>query len=437
MYESKRPDGSTFALLSGRVLGGGSTVNNLAFVRPMRIDFDAWARFGGDGWSYDAMLPTMRDIEADPEFADSSIHGTAGPLAIHRPFRLDGQMEPTVEALMEAAHQLGLPDCPDMNVPEPLGICASPYNWLNGRRQSIVDAYITPARSRSNLEILPEATVVRIVFDGRRACGVEVATEGRVEIVEAERIVLAAGTYHSPQILLLSGIGSPVAIEPHGLRVNHRLDGVGKNHHDHAVVYVTYEGTVELQEDYVIPKVRLIAKSDERLDRPDLHVFLRPSIRVPGLPPLLPVSIHLLEHRSAGRVSLASADPGDLPVVDAGLLRDEEDVRAIVDGIAFTDRLTNRPALARFYGEMVTPDSPDSWSEHAVTAYDSYHHGVGTCRMGPLGDVEAVVDGRLRVHGLEALWVADASVLPTVPHANTNVAAVLVGEYAARELATD
>jgi choline dehydrogenase len=435
MYDVERLDGSTFPLLSGRIMGGGSSVNNLVVVRPMRRDFDAWTAFGGPAWSYDALLPLMMAIETDRDFAASPIHGSSGPLNLHRSFRLDDPADPPVVALREAAHAFGLPDCPDLNVPEPYGICASPYNQVDGKRQSTAVAWLDPARDRPNLEIRADATVTRLLLDGTRVRGVHVAANGETATVEAGEVILAAGAFHSPQLLLLSGIGAPAALEPHGIAVRHRLDGVGENYQDHAVVYVTFQGTSELHEDHVIPKVRLIARSSERLDHPDLHVFMRPSIRMPGMPPMLPVSVHLLEHRSRGRVSLASAEPDDLPVIDPGLLRHPDDVRALVDGIDFVDRLTRHPALAAFYGELVTPGTRDQWREHVLSAYDTYHHAVGTCRIGPDGDPSAVVDPALRVHGLDNLWIADASVLPTVPHANTNLAAILVGEIAARRLA--
>jgi len=435
MYEVERADGSSFPLLSGRIMGGGSSVNNLAVVRPMRRDFDVWRRYGGDAWSYEALLPLMRAIETDRDFADSPIHGASGPLVLDRGFRLDDPADPPVAALLEAAHALGLPDCPDLNVPEPYGVCSSPYNRLDGKRQSTTVAYLDPARGRPNLTIRADTTVIRLVVNGSRACGVEVATADGVERIEADEVVLSGGVFHSPQLLLLSGIGPVEGVERAGLRVVHRLDGVGGNYQDHAVVYVTFEGTTDLHEDYVIPKVRLIARSDDRLDHPDLHVFMRPSIRVPGLPPMLPVSLHLLEHRSAGSVSLVSADPEDLPIVDPALLRDPADLRAMLDGIGFVDRLTSHPALAQFYGDLLMPESPDRWEAHVLSSYITYYHGVGTCRIGPVGDPGAVVDERLRVHGIDHLRVADASVLPTVPHANTNLAAILVGEIAAREIA--
>jgi choline dehydrogenase len=435
MYDATRADGSTFPLLSGRIMGGGSSINNLAVVRPMRRDFDSWTRFGGPGWSYDDLLPLMRAIETDRDFADSPIHGSSGPLQLHRGFKLDDPADPPVRALIDAATALGFPACRDLNVPEPYGICASPYNVQNGRRQSTAVAYLDPARDRPNLTIVADTTATRLVANGTRVEGVALSTAAGPIVVRGASVVMAAGVFHSPQLLMLSGIGPRDELERHGITVRHHLPGVGANYQDHAVVYITFEGTADLREDYVIPKVRLIAKSDDAMDHPDLHVFMRPSIRMPGLPPMLPVSIHLLEHRSRGRVALRSADPDDLPMVDPALLSDPRDVRALVDGIGVVTRLTAHPALAAFYGPLITPDSVAAWEEHVRTSYITYYHGVGTCRIGIPGDPDAVVDAGLRVHGMENLWVADASVLPVVPHANTNLAAILVGEIAARAIA--
>ena len=435
MYEAERQDGSSLPLLSGRVMGGGSSVNNLAVVRPMACDFETWSAFGGEAWSYAAMLPLMRAIERDDDFADDPLHGDAGPLVLSRGFRLDDPGDPPVRALIEAAGALGLPPCPDLNQPAPFGVCASPYAIRDDRRQSSAVAYLDPARQRPNLTVLPETTVARVLLDGRRARGVEVVGRDGVRRIAAGVVVLAAGVYHSPQLLQLSGVGPEAELRRLGVPVVAPLDGVGQNYRDHAVVYVTFEGTTELREEWVIPKVRLIARSRPDLAAPDLHVFMRPTVRVAGLPPMLPVSLHLLEHRSAGRVRLASADPSALPEVEPALCEHPDDVRALVDGIALAARLAAQPPLAAYYGPMLTPAATDDWEEHVRTTYDTYHHGVGTCRVGRDDDPGAVVDSSLQVHGLEGLFVADASVLPTVPHANTNLAAMLVGEVAARVVA--
>jgi choline dehydrogenase len=437
MYDVERRDGSSFPLLSGRIMGGGSSVNNLAVVRPMAADFRAWERFGGDSWSYDSLLPVMRAIETDPDFADSPIHGSDGPLRLHRGYRLDDAADPPVRALLQAAGDLGLPRCDDLNVPEPFGVCASPYSLVDGRRQSSAVAYLDPARGRPNLTILPDTAVTRICLDGDRATGVDVrGAIGGTAHYDASEVVVAAGVFHSPQLLLLSGIGPVEELERHGIVPQVPLDGVGRGYQDHAVVYITFRGTTDLHEDYVIPKVRLIAKSDPDRAVPDLHVFMQPSIRMEGMPPLLPVSIRLLEHRSRGRVRLASADPSDLPVVEPCLLEDPGDMAAMVGGYEFVHRLVAHPALAAFYGPQLDPDPGTDPREHIRASHVSYYHGVGTCRIGPDGDEGAVLDPELRVRGVRGLRVADASVLPTVPHANTNLAAILVGEIAARLMAS-
>jgi len=435
MYDVERDDGSSFPLLSGRIMGGGSSVNNLAVVRPMARDFADWAAYGGPTWSYEALLPRMRAIEADPDFGDSPLHGAHGPLQLQRGYHLDDPSDPPVEALIRAAQDLGLPLCHDLNVAEPYGVSASPYAIRDGRRQSTTVAWLDAARERPNLTIAADTTATRVVLDGHRARGVEIAPAGGGRlVVAADRVVLAAGVYHSPQLLLLSGIGPRAELERHEITPLVELPGVGANYQDHAVVYVTYQGTSDLREDHVIPKVRLIAKSDPDRDAPDLHVFMRPSIRMAGMPPLLPVSLHLLEHRSRGRVRLASADPLELPIVEPALLEHPDDVAAMLGGIRFVERLTSHPDLAAFYGPRVVPDPSTDPVDHIRSSYITYNHGVGTCRIGPVDDPGAVVTPTLRAHGVDGLWVADASVLPTVPHANTALAAMLVGEIAAGDL---
>lgn len=434
MYEAERPDGSTYPLLSGRITGGGSSVNNCVIVRPLRIDFDQWAAFGGDVWSYGAMLPLMRAIESDRDFPDSPLHGDAGPIVLERPWRLHDPADPPVQALLEAAHELGLPNCPDLNVPEPYGVCASPYAIRDGIRQSTAVAYLDAARERRNLTIYADTTARRLILDRGRVSRVEVDHAGTTERIHAERVVLSAGVYHSPQLLELSGIGRPEELRGHGIPVRHELPGVGEGYQDHAVVYLTYQGTSELRDEDVIPKVRLILSSTGDQARPDLHVFLRPSIRMAGAPALLPISVHLLEHRSRGRVRLASTDVGDPPIVEPALLEHAADVEALVAGIGRVDTLVRHPRLARFYGDLLTPASMADVETHVRTTFETYHHGVGTCRLGPPDDRLAVVGADLRVHGIRNLWVADASVLPTIPHANTGLAAILVGEVAARRV---
>ncbi len=432
-YEGLRPDGSSFPLLAGRVLGGGSSVNNMAVVRPMACDFAAWERFAGAAWSYESLLPIMRAIEHDLDYPDSPLHGSGGPIVLHRPYRLDDP-DPALQALRVAAHGVGLPDCPDLNVPEPFGICASPYSVADGRRQSTATAYLEPARGRSNLEIIPEVVVDRIVIDRNRACGVEGNGRGGRIRVMSDAIVIAAGVYHSPQLLMLSGIGPARELERLGIPVAVERAGVGENYQDHAVVHLTFEGRQGPAAETVIPKVRLIARSSDAPGPPDLHLFFRPAVELGGLR-LLPVSIHLLEQRSRGRIMLRSRHAEDPPRVDTRMLVDSDDIAAILGGVDLAARLVAEPSLTHYYGSRLVPAVSGDLIEHVLTTFESYHHGVGTCRMGPPSDPDAVVGPDLRVHGVEGLWVADASVLPTIPRANTMLAAILVGEIAARVIA--
>ncbi|MGZ9275669.1 MAG: GMC family oxidoreductase [Candidatus Limnocylindrales bacterium] len=434
-YPVERPDGSVFRLISGRVMGGGSAVNNLSVLRPIRHDFETWATFGGPAWTYDTLLPLMRAIEDDPDFGDEPLHGRGGPVRLQRPWWPDEPSDPPVVALLEAAGALGLGACLDLNVPEPLGICASPYNLVDGRRQTVADAYLEPARLRPNLTVLANTTATRLLLEGTRVRGVEVSTEAGPQQIEADRVVLSAGAYQSPHLLLLSGIGPTTALEAAGITPAHRLDGVGENFQDHAVVNVAYEGSPRFAAHHRVPKIRLIVKSRQDLPYGDLHILVRAEAPVDGGPRRLLFSIRLLDHRSRGRLSLASPDPGALPVVDPALLEHPDDVRALVDGIEFVARLAEHPGLASFLGPRVSPAPTDDLERHVRSTYITYNHAVGTCRLGPAGDPLAVVGPELRVHGLDHLWIADASVLPVIPHATTNLAAILVGEIAANSLA--
>ena len=433
-YPVTRPDGSSFELYSGRIMGGSSAVNNCAIARPLGLDFESWERFGGPDWSYRSLLPVMRRIEHDEDFGASELHGADGPLRLHRDFKLDDPADPPVAAMIEAAGRVGLPRCEDLNVTDPLGICASPYNLVNGARQSAADAYLAPARSRPNLEIRAGTLVERLLLAGDSVTGVEVRSERGTEVISGDRVVLCAGVYHTPQILMLSGIGPPAAPEAPGIAVRHALPGVGEHYQDHAVVDMAFGPGPDLEERYRMPKIRIVARSRPELDHPDLHLLVRSPMRRPE-GTVLAVSVRLLDHRSTGRVALASADPGELPLVDHGLLTDANDRAALHDGMRLVQTLVTTPPLDRFYGPLLSPEPGVDWSDHIMGTFNCYHHGVGTCRIGPDDDPGAVVDGRLRVRGIENLWIADASVLPSIPRANTNLAAFLVGEIGAGQIA--
>jgi choline dehydrogenase len=429
MYPTTRHfDASTFYSLAGRIMGGGSSVNVMAAPRPTRWDMDSWVAAGNPGWTYDDVLPVLKRIESDQDFPDSPIHGKDGPLYIKRPWMLHEPASEPVEAFIERSVDMGLPICPDLNVPDPFGVCASPYNIKNGRRQSTTVAYLAMARGRPNLTILAEAPALRLEVDGPRVAGVVYEKDGQVKTALADKVVLTAGAFHSPQLLMLSGIGPVQQLEEHGIKVVHPLEGVGENYQDHATLYMTFEGPSAFKEDWVIPRFRLLYKSPSSLAPFDFHIHMRPATEVPGLKRMMPISAHLLEQRNRGRVSLQSADPHDQPLVDARMMEDPGDVEAMLACMQFLYDLTQHESMRSFYGPLIQPGPNDDWKKYACTAHDSYHHASGTCKMGPASDPTAVVGSRLRVHGMDNLWVADASIMPTVTHANTNLTCIMIGE---------
>ncbi len=433
MYPTVRSgDGSTFYNLAGRIMGGGSSVNVMSVLRPMKHDLDTWVAKGNPDWSYDRMLPVMKRIESDQDFPNDPIHGADGPLYVKRPWRLDqmDELEGPARAFIERAQGVGLPLCPDLNVPEPLGICASPYNIKDGNRQSTTVSYLDRARGRPNLQIVAEARVHKLDIAGRRVTGVRYEKDGVVRTAVGDQIVVSAGCYHSPQILMLSGIGPAKQLEELGIPVVHALEGVGENYQDHAVVYMTFEGPSEFRTDWVVPRFRLIVKSDPSQPCGNFHINMRPPTEVAGLKRMMPLSAHLLEQRNRGRVSLASADPHDLPHIDARMLEDPDDIEAMTTAMQFMFDLVQHPSMKEYYGPLLQPGPRDNWAQFARSTFDSYHHGSGTCMMGPANNPMAVVDPRLRVHGMDNLMVADASIMPTVSHANTNLTAIMIGEAA-------
>jgi choline dehydrogenase len=429
MYPVKRKgDGSTFYKVSGRVMGGGSSVNSMAVVRPTRYDLDHWASLGNPGWTYDECLPLLKRLESDQDFPDSPIHGSDGPLYVKRPYMLGTPASEPVTAFIERAMSMGMPLCPDLNVPDPLGVCGSAYNVKDGIRQSATVAYLDPARQRSNLEIVDEAIVVSLQVSSSRVEHVVYEKDGQLHTVSGDKVVVCAGTYHSPQVLMLSGIGPARELEGLGIGVVNPLEGVGSNYQDHATVSMTFEGRSDFRPDWVVPRFRLMFKSDPSLPCGNFHIFMRPPTQVEGLTPMMPVSANLIEQRSRGRLRLASSDPHELLEIDDAMLVDPDDRKAVASAMDFICELVQHSSMQKYYGPIIFPEAGSDWEQHARNTHGTYHHGAGTCMMGPASNPMAVVDANLRVHGMDNLWVADASIMPTVTHANTNVATVMIAE---------
>ena len=430
LYPTPRAgDGSTFYKVSGRVMGGGSSVNAMAVVRPTRHDLDTWAGLGNPGWSFDECLPILQRIETDSDYGGNDIHGEDGPLYVQRLFRVDDKdASAPVRAFIDRALSMGLPLCPDLNVPDPYGVCSSAYNVKDGVRQNTTVAYLDPARGRANLDIIADAQVQSLPIANGRVSGVVYKREGEVSSVSAQVVVLCAGVYHSPQILMLSGIGPSDDLERLGIPVVNALEGVGENYQDHATMEMTFEGRTDFSPDWVIPRFRLMYKSDPSLPHGNFHIFQRPPTQVEGLKTMMPVSANLLEQRDRGRIRLVSRDPEDLPEIEDAMLSHPDDLAAMLNAMEFIHELIQHESMSEFYGPLISPTRDEDWAEFARSAHGSYHHGIGTCKMGPASDPMAVVDSNLKVHGIDNLYVADASIMPTIPHANTNVTSIMIGE---------
>jgi choline dehydrogenase len=436
MYPTKRNfDSSEFYSLAGRIMGGGSSVNMMSIPRPIKADLDNWAAQGNPDWSWEKVLPVLKRIESDQDFPDSPLHGRSGPITVMRKHLFDAPLGDHEQALVEAAGKLGLPCFNDQNDPNPYGIAPTARNIKDGKRQSAAVTYLGTARERPNLTIIGNAQVVSLICDGKKADGVRYTTkDGKDHRAVADQIVLSAGVYHSPQILMLSGIGPRAELERHGIRVRHALDGVGENYQDHPVVTMTLKAKNE-GKNKPQPRgrstLKLYFKSDPARAYLDFHIILREVTNVPGIGDMISFSCHLLEQTNRGRLTLASADPSDLPIIDPQMLEHPKDIQTMVSAMKFVQKLAGTEPMSRYCGTLFSPSPDEDWAKFARSTYTSYFHGVGTCKMGPASDRTAVVDQRLRVHGMENLWVGDASIMPTVAHANTNLTCMMIGERAA------
>ena len=422
-------DGSVFYALAGRILGGGSSVNFMTVIRAQSSDFDRWVEFGNPEWAWEKVLPAYKRLESDQDYPDHPSHGNSGPLYVKRRYVFDEIRPDGLErAFIDGAAELGYPTVDDQNLPNPFGVSRTAYNVKDGRRQSSAVAFLGPARGRPNLTIIAEALVHGLDIEGDRVTGVSYEKDGETGTVSGDQICLCAGAYGSPQILMLSGMGPSAELERHGIQVMHGLEGVGGNHQDHAVVFLQYEGAKDHVEDWIAPGIMHNFKSDPALEVSDLQAIIRQPAAMEGLGQINTISVHLLEQRTRGRVFLQSTDPKVPPGIDPQMLEDPGDIRAIVKGMEIIDQIAKSKPMAEFYGNLFQPDPNEDWPKYARSTYDSFHHGVGTCMMGPSSHPGAVVDERLRVHGMSNLWIGDASIMPVIVHAHTNNTSLMIGE---------
>ena len=451
----------------GKVLGGSSTINGMVYVRGNRHDYDRWAQMGLAGWSYDEVLPAFRRSEGHVE-RDDAYHGRAGELTVCRARGTN----PLFDAFVEAGRQAGHPVNDDFNGPEQLGFGRYDFTIRRGKRCSTSTAFLRPIRHRRNLAIATDSLVRRVVVDGGRATGVEVAGGAGARTIHAEReVILCAGTVNSPQLLMLSGIGPGDELRQHGISVLHELPGVGRNLQDHVDCVLAYSCTKpvtlyrHLRVDRLIGSVaagllfgRGVAttfpyeagaflKSRAELVAPDIQVHFMPALEnaanlhIPNPFRKAPVEdshgfslrVGPLNPESRGWIGLRSADPADAPLIQPSYLQSEADCRTTIAGIRMVRDVIAQPALDAYRGPELAPGDTlqsdgDLFTWLRANAMTTFHP-VGTCRMGT--DPLAVVDASLAVHGIARLRVADASIMPVIASGNTNAPAIMIGEKAA------
>ena len=425
----------------GRVLGGSSSLNAMLYLRGNRADYDGWAELGFAGWGFAEVLPYFRRAE-DNEWGESAYHGTGGPLAVS-----DGRSRhPYAAAMIEAAVSAGIAPVDDHNGARQEGAGWFQVTQRDGRRASTAVAYLRPALAGGNIDVLTETHVCRVLFESGRAVGVETLCGGDVALIRADReVILCAGTYQSPQLLLLSGIGPADELRVHGIEPRVELP-VGRNLQDHPVVTLVWRArgesltaamTAENVERFeregrgpltsTIVEGGAFVRTRPELEVPDIQMHFFP-IALPGSHLGPPVGAHgytvgptLLKPTSRGSVTLRNGLAHTRPRIVHNYLTTEEDRRSMLDGVALAREIGERVSLRR--GGLAVPgdDALAFIRERAQTIF----HPVGTCAMG------AVVDAQLRVFGVEGLRVVDASVMPSIPRGNTNAPTIMVAEKAA------
>ena len=434
-YETVPQPGTDDAVQSwprGKILGGSSGINGMMHVRGDRSSYDAWEAAGATGWNYDAMLPFFKASEHS-ETGDPAVRGKYGPMHVATPAAIDPLWEACFEAAGEAGHAFN----PDSNSGDAGGTSWSEVNVVDGRRESAADGYLAPAMGRPNLSIVTDAHAERLLVDGTTCVGVEYRTAAGVRTVFAsQEVVLTAGVIGSPQLLLLSGIGPAQHLAQLDIEVKADLPGVGANLQDHPKAQVSYRAQHSVIPATYARKPIVLTRTDPAgpLDLQMIFVefALHPRFR-PGPEDGYSILFSLMTPDSRGWVRLASADPSDPPLIDPKYLHDPADMARMVAGLRLAREIGEAAALAPLRKEEIFPGTDsgtdDHLEEYIRSTQTTYFHPVGTCRIGT--DGAAVVDPDLRVHGIDRLRVADASVMPSLVSGNTNAAVLAIAERAA------
>jgi choline dehydrogenase len=451
--------GRQVLLPRGRVIGGTGSINGMAYFRGPAKDFDDWAAMGNPGWSYAELLPYFLRSEHNPEYAGSPYHATGGPMGVSFPTSRNR----LCDAFNASMASLGYEELRDFNVPDPNGYGYRQGTIWKGRRVSTASAYLKPAMRRRNLEVQIMTRTRRVLLDGKRAVGVETQSADGIKRLRAHKeVIVCAGTFHSPHLLLHSGIGDARDLQSWGISPLHHLPAVGRNLRDHPAAPIAMETDDPTSYGHswkalprnIAQSIRYLAVRRGALasnlfetnayirtlpssDRPDLQLVFQPARRNPQPFPIplghgFGIVSVCLYPKSTGRVSLAGSDPLAEPLIDPRLGSDDSDLRTVLRGLRMARTIFAHESFRKYRAREVLPgpevSSDEQWLEHIRRTLTTVHHPGSTCRMGPYGD--NVVDHELKVHGLEQLRVADASIYPRLVGANTNASVVAIAEKA-------
>jgi choline dehydrogenase len=420
----------------GKVLGGSSSINFMMYVRGNPHDYDHWQSLGNPGWSYQDVLPYFKKSEHQQRGADA-YHSVDGELSV-----TDVMFPAEVsQRFVDACVLEGYDYNPDFNGTQQKGVGSYQLTVKEGKRHSAAAAFLVPVLQRDNLTVITGALVTRLLFEGTRAIGVEYLQEETLHQVRAnQEVILSAGAFDSPKLLLLSGIGNAEYLQALGISVVVDLPGVGQNLQDHILVPMVYEATQDVHPAIASNgiEVGLFLHSEGNLEAaPDLQFFSGPiQFLPPGYAPSesgFTGAVSLTHPQNIGSVGLRSLDPNDAPMFQMNYLKSEADVQKLVAAIKLMRQLLHANVFDEFRGEEIAPGA-DVQSDAALEAYiretcSTVYHPVGTCKMGT--DSMAVVNPELQVHGVEGLRVVDASIMPTITTGNTNAPTIMIGEKAA------